>query len=49
MIAGCFGFLPVLGFWMIPVGMMLIAVDLPLLRPPAARLLAFFSRVWPNG
>ncbi len=31
-IGGCFGFLPILGFWMIPVGVMLIMLDLPFLR-----------------
>lgn len=31
-IAGIFGFLPVLGFWMIPAGMVLIALDIPPLR-----------------
>ena len=32
MIGGVFGFLPVLGFWMIPVGLVLIALDVPPLR-----------------
>ena len=32
-IGGLLGFLPILGFWMIPVGLLLLAVDLPLLRP----------------
>ncbi len=31
-IGGIFGFLPVLGFWMIPVGLALIALDVPPLR-----------------
>ena len=30
---GLVGFLPVLGFWMVPLGLMLLAVDLPFLRP----------------
>ncbi|MEN8196026.1 MAG: hypothetical protein ABFS30_05860 [Pseudomonadota bacterium] len=29
---GIFGFLPVLGFWMVPVGLVLIALDVPPLR-----------------
>ncbi len=29
---GLAGFLPVLGFWMIPVGVLVLSVDLPLLR-----------------
>jgi hypothetical protein len=31
-VAGCFGFLPVLGFWMIPLGAALVALDVPPLR-----------------
>ena len=31
-IGGIFGFLPILGFWMIPVGLVLIALDVPPLR-----------------
>lgn len=31
-IGGLFGFLPILGFWMIPVGGALIALDVPALR-----------------
>jgi hypothetical protein len=29
MVGGVFGFLPVLGFWMLPVGAMLVAMDIP--------------------
>jgi purine-cytosine permease-like protein len=43
-IAGIFGFLPVLGFWMTPLGVALIAIDLPFLRGPMARVLAFLNR-----
>ncbi len=31
-IAGLLGFLPVLGFWMIPLGIALLATDIPVLR-----------------
>ena len=31
-IGGLFGFLPVLGFWMIPLGLIILSVDLPLVR-----------------
>lgn len=31
-VGGLFGFLPVLGFWMIPVGLVIMATDLPPLR-----------------
>jgi hypothetical protein len=29
MAGGVFGFLPILGFWMIPLGAMLVAMDIP--------------------
>ena len=32
MAGGVFGFLPVLGFWMIPAGLAFIALDIPPLR-----------------
>lgn len=35
-LGGLLGFLPVLGFWMLPLGLLLLAVDLPVLRPIAA-------------
>lgn len=31
-LAGIFGFLPVLGFWMIPMGVLFIALDIPPVR-----------------
>lgn len=37
-------FLPILGFWMVPLGLALLAIDLPFLRSPLARLLAFINR-----
>jgi len=30
--AGLLGFLPILGFWMIPLGVALLATDVPMLR-----------------
>ncbi len=32
MVGGILGFLPILGFWMLPVGVALIALDVPPLR-----------------
>jgi hypothetical protein len=32
MVGGVFGFLPILGFWMLPLGVALIALDLPFTR-----------------
>lgn len=31
-IGGLFGILPILGFWMIPVGLMILAIDIPSAR-----------------
>jgi hypothetical protein len=39
---GLFSFLPVLGIWMLPLGLLLLAVDLPFLRGPIS---AFVIRV----
>ncbi len=44
MIGGVLGFLPVLGFWMLPLGIVLLAIDLPWLRGPFARLMALINR-----
>jgi hypothetical protein len=37
---GIVGFLPILGFWMVPLGLAVLAHDVPVMRPPLARLLA---------
>ncbi|MEM7400045.1 MAG: hypothetical protein AAGF48_02725 [Pseudomonadota bacterium] len=29
---GLLGFLPILGFWMIPLGILVLSIDLPILR-----------------
>ena len=34
---GLLGFLPVLGFWMLPLGLVLLSLDFALLRRPTAR------------
>ncbi|PZO01233.1 MAG: hypothetical protein DCF30_07895 [Hyphomicrobiales bacterium] len=36
-LGGIFSFLPLLGVWMLPLGLMLIAADVPFLRRPMAR------------
>jgi hypothetical protein len=41
---GFVGFLPILGFWMVPLGLTLLAQDVPVMRPPFARLLARVNR-----
>ena len=37
-------FLPMLGFWMVPLGLALLAIDLPFLRRRMTRSLAFINR-----
>lgn len=38
-IGGFFWFLPLLGLWMLPAGLLLLAIDLPTLRGPISALL----------
>ena len=40
---GIFSFLPVLGIWMIPLGLVILAQDVPFLRPPLARLIGWIN------
>jgi hypothetical protein len=47
-IGGIFGFMPILGFWMLPLGLLLIARDVPSLEPPLARMFAWINRNWPT-
>ena len=44
---GMLGFLPILGFWMVPLGLVLVAQDVAFLRPPLARLFGWIERKWP--
>jgi len=44
LLGGLLGFLPLLGFWMAPLGLALLAADLPFLRQPMAKCLAFINR-----
>jgi hypothetical protein len=34
---GTVGFLPLVGYWMLPVGLVILAQDVPSLRPPLVR------------
>lgn len=46
---GIFSFLPVLGIWMLPLGLLLLAVDLPILRGPISVLVIrgrLFAKRW---
>lgn len=37
-IGGLFGFLPVLGFWMVPLGLLVILIDVPMVKRFSSRL-----------
>lgn len=44
--AGFLGFLPILGFWMAPLGVLLLAEDVPFLRSPIRRLMVWLEELW---
>ena len=46
MAGGVVGFLPVLGLWMLPLGLVLIAQDVPFLRRPMARMVRWINDRW---
>jgi hypothetical protein len=43
---GVFGFLPVLGFWMVPIGALLLGEDIPLVRRATLRALGKVQYWW---
>lgn len=45
-LGGIFSFLPVLGLWMLPLGLLLLALDLRFLRAPLNRVLLRVERWW---
>jgi hypothetical protein len=45
-VGGAFSILPVLGLWMLPLGLLLLAQDLPFLRRPTRRGLLWIERRW---
>lgn len=45
MCGGFLGFLPILGFWMLPLGLLLLAIDIPLLRRPTTWLVDRIGRL----
>jgi hypothetical protein len=45
-IGGLLSFLPILGIWMLPLGVLLLALELPFLRRPLVRALDAIGRRW---
>jgi hypothetical protein len=43
---GIFSFLPILGIWMLPLGLLLVAQDVPFLQKPLAQMLGWIERKW---
>jgi purine-cytosine permease-like protein len=48
-IGGMLGFLPILGFWMIPLGMIVLAEDFPVVRRWNRRAAVAIKRWWTGG
>lgn len=51
-LGGVFSILPVLGIWMIPLGLAILAIDIPMARRIQRRLMVWLGywlhRVWPT-
>ena len=45
-LGGLLGFLPILGFWMVPVGLILLGEDIPVLRRYTLRALGAAQAWW---
>jgi hypothetical protein len=45
-VASFFWFLPVIGIEFLPIGLLLVAQDVPFLRRPAARVVIWFEDLW---
>jgi hypothetical protein len=43
---GLVGFLPVLGFWMVPVGLAILAIDIPIVRRLTRKVTVGLGRWW---
>lgn len=43
-VGGLIGFLPVLGFWMIPLGLLVLSIDLPIVRRWRRQLTVWWHR-----
>lgn len=41
---GLVGFLPILGFWMVPVGLAILSIDIPIVKKLVHRLTTAFNK-----
>jgi hypothetical protein len=46
LLGGVFSILPLLGAWMLPLGLMLLAIDVPFLQRPTTLMLQWIERTW---
>jgi hypothetical protein len=46
LLGGVFSILPVLGIWMLPLGLLLLAYDVPFMRKPVARFTIWTTQKW---
>jgi hypothetical protein len=46
-LCGFVGFLPILGFWMVPLGLLILSIDIPRVRRWRRRFAVWFSRRYP--
>jgi hypothetical protein len=47
-VGGVLSILPVLGIWMLPLGLLLVAYDVPFLREPVGRFTIWATRNGPH-
>ena len=45
-LGGLLGFLPIVGFWMLPLGIVVLAVDFPVIRKLKRRAVTGWGRLW---
>lgn len=43
-VGGCLGFLPILGFWMVPLGLVVLSHDIPYVRRKRRRVSVWWAR-----
>ncbi len=43
-VGGILGFLPILGFWMVPVGIAILAIDIPIVRKFVRKVKSVYGR-----
>jgi hypothetical protein len=48
-LCGLLGFLPILGFWMVPLGLLVLSIDIPRVRRWRRRFAVWFSRRYPGA